>query len=115
MSSGAVRRPARTSGAMQGFAVGRAVRGHRGEKIDAGMAREGVGDGQPLRLGERVGLAAAEGEARRAGPLGGKRQQRGAIAHQALIGLAGPIPFEHGEFGMVQGAALAVAIDRARS
>ena len=31
--------------------------------------------------------------------------------HQRLVGLARPVPFEHGEFGMVQRAALAVAVD----
>ena len=35
----------------------------------------------------------------------------GAVVHQGLVGLAGPVPFEHREFRMVQRAALAVALD----
>ena len=32
-----------------------------------------------------------------------------AIIHQHLVGLIRPVPFEHGEFGMMQHAALAIA------
>ncbi len=38
-----------------------------------------------------------------------QRQDRGAVGHQGLIRLAGAVPFEQGEFRMVQRAALAVA------
>ena len=36
-------------------------------------------------------------------------QQRRAIVHQRLVAGMRPVPFQHGEFRMVQGAALAVA------
>ena len=47
--------------------------------------------------------------------LGRKRQNLAAIAHHRLIGLARPIPFEHREFGVVQRAALPVALDMGES
>ncbi len=50
-----------------------------------------------------------------AGAFGGQREQRRAVVHQAPVGLAGAVPFEHGELGMVQRTALAVAIDRAEA
>ena len=44
-------------------------------------------------------------------PAASRRQRAGSRRSppSALIGLAGPVPFQHGEFGMVQRAALAVA------
>ena len=66
---------------------------------------------QALRLLEGIGLTASEGEGARAGGLRREREDLGAIAHQRLVGLARPIPFEHGEFRVVQGAALPVAVD----
>ena len=56
-----------------------------------------------------IGLAAAKAAAAWRPPLGRQRQDLGAIVHQRLVGLARAIPFEHGELGMMQGAALAVA------
>ena len=102
-------------GGMERVAVCGTVATDSGEKVDAGVSQKGAGDGQPLRLGEGVGLAAAEGEGFCAGAFGGQRKQRRAVLHQALVGLAGAVPFEHGEFGMVQRPALAVAIDRAEA
>ena len=45
-------------------------------------------------VGERIGSAAAEVQRRRAGGLGGEAQQRRAVLHQPLVGLArrGTIP-----------------------
>ena len=83
-----------------------------GEKIDAGEAREGLGDGQALGLGERIGLARRDRSAALRPPLRRRSaQDLGAVAHQRLVGLAGAIPFQHGEFRVVQRPALAVAVD----
>ncbi|GJE46973.1 hypothetical protein AEGHOMDF_6182 [Methylobacterium soli] len=73
------------------------------------MAPEGFRDGQALEGRGRIAAAATPAEPRRAGRLGGEPQEIGAIAHQHRVGLVGPVPFEHGEFGVVQGTALAVA------
>ena len=79
------------------------------------MAHECVGDAQALRLCKWIGLAAAKTEAFCACPLGRQCNKLGAVAHQALIGFSDPVPFEHGEFGMMQRPALAVSIDRAQA
>ena len=52
---------------------------------------------------------AAEGQQPGAGALGRQSHQVRAVGHQRLIGGAGPIPFQQGELGMVQGTALAIA------
>jgi hypothetical protein len=81
----------------------------RGEKIDAGMAVEGLGHGQDFRLFERIGDMAAKAQV--AAVRGGNRarQKPHAILDQSLIGFARAIPFEHGEFGMVKPSPFAVA------
>ena len=66
---------------------------------------------QPLGRGERIGLAVAERNSSRPAAARGRRQQRRAVLHQGLVGLVGAIPFEHGELGMMQRPALAVAED----
>ena len=98
-------------GAAQGCKIRRAVRGKRREKVDAGVAFERVCHGQALGIGKGIGVAAPEGKARHARPLGCKGEQCGTIQHQALVAFACPIPFEHRELGVVQRTALAVAID----
>ena len=75
------------------------------------MPEERVADAQPLGLGEGVGLAAAEAQGLRAGLPRGDGEDFAAIVHQHFIRRAGAIPLQHGEFGRVQGAALAVAED----
>src|SRR5690606_27768438 len=58
-------------------------------------------------------IAPAEG----AGPGGGGRelQDLDAVGDHVAIGRTGAIPFEHGELGMVQRSALAVAPDMAEA
>jgi hypothetical protein len=89
--------------------AGPAVGADGGQEVDAGMAVEGLGEGQALRRGLRVDGLAPVGEGPGAGGLGGERQQGGAVVHQRLVGGGGAVPFQHGELGMVQRAALAVA------
>ena len=67
------------------------------------MSRSGVG--------KRIGDAAAERELLGPSRFRRPRQDRGAVGHQRAVGLAGAVPFEQGEFRMVQRAALAVAED----
>jgi hypothetical protein len=90
--------------------VGRSVGVHGDQQIDPGVAGESVHDAQPLGLGERIGPAVFS-PAQVLGASGFRREaQHGdAVGDDRIIGLAGPIPFEHGELGMVQRAALAVA------
>ncbi|GJE83688.1 hypothetical protein CJNNKLLH_5066 [Methylorubrum thiocyanatum] len=111
---GVVRRDAKPAGHRrvgQRITVGRPVGRDRGEEIDRGVAVERLGQGQPLEGCERIRLAPAERQALHPCRLGGERQQRRAILHQRVVVRSGTIPFEHREFGMVQGAALAVAED----
>ena len=76
------------------------------EHVGAGVAGEGVGDGQALEAGEIGGYAAAGDAIRQDGAQEGLR-----LVHQPGQRLVGRIPFQHGEFVRVQGAALAVAPD----
>ena len=85
-----------------------AVADQRGE-VDAGIAIESLAAGDRLRLLIRIDARAAIGESLHAQRLGGDGEQAGAILHQPLGRLLGPIPLQHGEFRMVEGAALAVA------
>ena len=57
----------------EALAVGRAG-GKRGEQVDAGVARESVGDRQALGRGERVGALPAEASARSRRPLSPPRR-----------------------------------------
>ena len=53
------------------------------QQVDAGVAREGFGHGQPLRLGERIDGAAAKATRSSSPVVGGRQpQQRGAVVHQ---------------------------------
>ena len=81
----------------------------RVEEVDAGVPEKSLAHGQAFGDGEWVGLAAAKGEARRARLSRRERQDARAILHQRLQRRADAIPFEHGEFRRVQGAALAIA------
>ncbi len=111
VSSAATRRPAALSAEERCAASVEPSGRDGGEQVDAGKAGKRLGDAQALGFEERIGLAAPVGETPGARRLGGERQDRGAIAHQRLVGFAGPVPFEHREFGMVQRPALAVAVD----
>ena len=75
------------------------------------MAAERLRHRQPLRRCERIGLAPAKREAPGPGRFRRSRQQRRAILDQHAVRLIRPIPFEHGELGMMQRPALAVAED----
>ncbi len=61
-----------------------------------------------MRLELGIGLAATEGEGVRLSRFGGERQERGAVIHQRLVRLFGPVPLQHRELRMVQRPALAV-------
>ena len=56
------------------------------------------------RSGSANGSAMAPRQEKRSTPAvrGGHGQQRGAVAHQRLVGRPGAVPFQHGELGMVQ-------------
>jgi hypothetical protein len=73
------------------------------------MAGEGLDHSQPLGWRMRIDGLAAKRELPRAHDLRRQRQHGGAILHQRLVGLAGAIPLDEGELGMMQGTALAVA------
>ena len=73
-------------------------------EVDAGVAGEGLGDGEPLGRGEGVGASRprqVEASSRRRRAAAAARSAS-AIVHHRLIGLAGAVPFEHGEFRRVQ-------------
>ena len=92
--------------------VGRPVVGDGGQKVDPGETIEGPGDGDPLRLCKGIGGALPKAQQRAAGGACGGGEQLGAILHQRFVGCAGAIPFEHGEGGVVQRPALAIAEHR---
>ena len=81
----------------------------RRQQIDAGIARKGLGDRQPLRRGKRIDRLAAKRNSFVPAARAASRQQRRAIIHQRLVRLIRPIPFQHREFRVMQRAALAVA------
>ena len=83
---GVVRRGAdagRRGRAGERVAVGRAVGVEGRQQVDAGVSAKASATRQPLRLGERIGLAAAEGEASsRPAASAASAQERGAVVHQ---------------------------------
>jgi len=83
-------------------------RQHR-QEIDAGVARKRFHHRQSLGHGERIDGTAAKREPLRPRHLRGEGENSCAVLHQDLVRLLCPVPLEHGEFGMVQDAALAVA------
>ena len=73
------------------------------------MALEGFRHRHALRRGKRIDGLVAERELLGAGGARRLGHQRRAVVHQRLIRLVRPIPFQHGEFRVMQRAALAVA------
>ena len=74
----------------QGIAVDAPIRPEAGQKIDPGMALEGLGDGQALGLGQGIGLEPAKGEAAATGGSCRKLHDLGAVLHQPLRCLRWP-------------------------
>ena len=83
--------------------------GNRRQQIDPGKALEGGRDRQQFGLGEGIGHPAAKRESPDAGRLRRMRDHDDAVGHDGVIAGVGAIPFQHGEFGQMQIAALAVA------
>ncbi len=108
LSSAAVRRPA-----------ARAAAARRGPSPDApsSVARRSMPANRakasttPIRSGSAWGSASPSAKAPqpRTRGLGRDPKQGRRIRHQPLVRFARAVPFEHGEFGMVRGATLAVA------
>ncbi len=90
----------RRSGPSGGSAAIRSMPAKR-SNASATVSRSGAANGSAMRS-RNDELPGARG-LRRAG------QHRHAVVHQQLVGLVRAVPFEHGEFGMMQRAALAVA------
>ena len=78
-------------------------------KVDPGETGKCLCDREPLGDGEWIHSDAAEREPLGAGDLGRECQHGRTVVHQHLVALVRPVPFEHGELGMMQRAALAVA------
>ena len=77
----------------------------RRQQVDAGKCANASRHRDPLGRGAADRRCARGSEnVADAGSLRRQRQQRGAIVDQRVIGLVGAIPFEHGEFGMMQRA-----------
>ncbi len=106
-----VGRRAETGGACRGGEARTVSRGavERRQEVDAGVTREGFDDADPFGLGIGVGLPSAKAPHPRSRGLGRDPKQGRRIRHQLPIGCARAVPLEHGEFGMMRGAALAVA------
>ena len=77
------------------------------EKASATVSRSGSAKGSASRPRKEKDFAPARSAA--------SASSAAQSVHQALIGFAGAVPFEHGEFRMVQRPALAVAVDRAEA
>ena len=92
----------RKAGAIANVAV------HGGQQIDAGKAFESLRHRQEFRLGKGIGELAAKAELPDAGGLCRMRHDHDAVGHHRVIGIAGAVPFQHGEFRQMQIAALAV-------
>ena len=107
MSSAATLTPSRAAALAEPVAVAQ----QRGE-VDIGVAAEGLADGQNFRLLESLGLAVAPDEVRRvpaAFAATASRSAQSSISRET--GSSRAIPLQHGEFGMVQRRALAIAED----
>ena len=81
----------------------------RGQQIDPGKALECRRHRQQFRLGERIGRPAAKREPPDPGRLRRMRDHDDAVGHHGVIACVRAVPFQHGEFGQMQVAALAVA------
>lgn len=77
--------------------------------------RKGLAHGQPFGRGAGVAAAAAVFEPGRAGRFGSQAHQRHAIGNDRVVAFPDAVPFEHGEFGVVQRAALPVAPDMGKA
>ena len=75
------------------------------------MRQKRLGDAHALRLGARIANPAAKLELFYPRHLGRQRDDRQRIGNDDIISFTHPIPFEHGEFRMVQRRALAIAPD----
>ena len=110
LSSAATRMPAALAAAAS--AARSVPERRRRQQVDAGEGVERLGHGHPLGLRERVdGLAAERQRWRRPRPRRRAASRPAQSAISCLVRLVGAVPFEHGELGMVQGPALAVAED----
>ena len=81
----------------------------RGQQIDPGKALECRRHRQQFRLGERIGRPAAKRKPPDPGRLRRMRDHDDAVGHHGVIARIRAVPFQHGEFGQMQIAALAVA------
>src|SRR6185437_14890863 len=81
----------------------------RRQEIDPGEPGKSLRNGHPLRRRKRIGRPAAEGERRRSRSLRRFGKNGRAVGHESGVRLAGTIPFDEGEFGMVERATLPVA------
>src|SRR5204862_7735379 len=79
------------------------------EEVEAGEPFERFGKGEPLWFDKGVGGAAAKGEMLRPRGVRRLRKDSGAVGHQRLVRLTSAVPFDQGEFRMMQRATLAVA------
>jgi len=73
------------------------------------MARERLGNGEPLRGAIRIAGPPLECEPLAPFRLCRDRKQGHRVRHHLPIGLVGAVPFEHREFAGMKRAALAVA------
>ena len=81
----------------------------RRQQVDAGEFRERVGDREPLRRSIGIGSAVLPLRCRPPAALAASTRIAAQSAISALVRFVGAIPFQHGEFGMVQRPALAIA------
>jgi len=81
----------------------------RRRQIDIRVAGKRLRNGDPFGRRERIGRASAKCETPGPRGLGRRRQQGRAILDQHAVSLVRPVPFEHGEFGMVRRRPLAIA------
>ena len=98
----------RSGGRRQSRAIAPSVR-DGGEQIDAGKALECGRHRQKLRLGKRIGDAAAKRKSPDPGRLRRMGDDHDAIGHHGVVARIRPVPFEHGEFRQMQTATLAIA------
>ena len=75
------------------------------------VPRESVRHAQTLGVGEGIAIASPKRKRLDAGRFRRALQERQAIGDDGLVGFAGAIPFEHGEFRRMQRPALAIAED----
>ena len=82
---------------------------HRAQEIDPRIAHERGGNRKAFRRSERVRGSPAM--LQQASTACARRflEKRGTVFHQLLIGRFGPIPFEHGEFRMMEDASLTIS------